>query len=193
MFDPKVYRELCGELTPSPETIQEVICMTKKQNVRKRRPTRVLAAVAAECAALAITASAANLETIQGFLVTTINAIFVAGENEGGAFAAVKMPEISVEEREGRTILTVDGEEADITDLLAEDHVYTFHKDMGDSSYEVTVDDQGLVTVTGLDASGETLFHYSYEAGENASGVVHSADGAEAENSTVTITVTEEE
>ena len=193
MFDPKVYCELCGELTPSPETIQEVICMTKKQNIRKRRPARVLAAVAAVCAALAITASAANLETIQGFLITTMNAIFVAGENEGGAFAAVKMPEISVEEREGRTILTVDGEEADITDLLVEDHVYTFHKNMGDSSYEVTVNDQGLVTVTGLDASGETLFHYSFEAGENASGVGYNVDGVEAENSVVTTTVTGKE
>lgn len=60
---------------------------------------------------------------------------------------------------------------------------------MGDSSYEVTVDDQGAVTVTGLDAEGETLFQLSYEA-RAAGGAVYEVAGVETAGSAITTTVT---
>lgn len=190
MFDPRSYRELCGELTASAEKIQEVIDM-KEQNrpVRRRRPVRVLTAVAAVCAALAITAGAANLETIQNFLISTMNSIQVSGESAEGSFTSLRLPEVSLEDREGRSILTVDGTETDITESLAEEGSYTCRRDLGDSSYEVTVDDQGAVTVTGLDEEGETLFQLSYEARE-AGGAVYEVAGVETAGSAVTTTVT---
>ena len=131
MFDPNMYHMLCEQLTAPQETIEEVIQMTKdKKTMRKRRPMRVLVTVAAVCAALAITASAANPEVLEGILVTIRSSVSIGEYREemmmdsGETVTALRFPEASVEERDGRVILTVDGEAIDITSEMKQDGQY---------------------------------------------------------------------
>ena len=61
MFDPRLYREACGELRAPQEKIEEIIAMTENHKSRKnRRPVRAVLAAAAAVAAMAIGVSAAT-------------------------------------------------------------------------------------------------------------------------------------
>ena len=67
MFDPRSYRELCGELRAPAEKIEEIIAMTKDASYKKnRRPVRAALVAAAAVAMMAIGVSAANPEVLEG-------------------------------------------------------------------------------------------------------------------------------
>ena len=160
MFDPNAYREICSELRLSEEKLQEVIHMTE-QTSRKtgRRPLRVGLIAAALCALLAVSVSAANPQVLEG-LVATIRSSFTVGEyreelvmEDGVQLTALRLPEVTAEERDGRSVLTVDGLEMDITDAMARDGTYTWtYEDEGAKvSVQVYLDEQGaLQTITNV-------------------------------------------
>ncbi len=164
MFDPRSYRDACSRLTLGQDKMEEIIAMTENENKKtSRRPLRVAVIAAAMVAALGITAGAAQLPVVQDFIITVRSALFVTGTNADGSFVGVKLPEVTLDTADGKTILTVDGEAVDVTDALAKDGEYTYHKDLADSSYDVVVKADGTYTVTGYDADGEKVVNYTAE------------------------------
>lgn len=152
MFDHDMYHVLCEQLTAPQETIEEVIQMTKdKKTMRKRRPMRVLVTVAAVCAALAITASASNPEILEGIVTSIRTSVSIGAYREElvmenrEVMTALCIPDAAVEEQDGRTILTVDGKELDITEELAREGRYVWYgEDIGVKiQVEVTLDEEG--------------------------------------------------
>lgn len=133
MFDPKLYREACGELRAPQEKIEEIIAMTENNKSRKnRRPARAVLAAAAAVAAMAIGASAANPEVLEG-ITMHIASVLQVGElrqdmttAEGETVTSLEIPEARVEDRDGRAVLLVMGEEIDITDALEREGQYTY-------------------------------------------------------------------
>jgi len=165
MFRPDTYRNACDGLRLGAEKIEEMIDMTENENKRTvRRPLRVAVIAAAMVAALGVTASAAQLPAVQDLIITVKSAFFVSGNNEDGSFVAMKLPEVSLDTEGGKTVLTVDGETVDCTDELAKNGEYTYHKDLGDSSFDVVVKADGTYTITGYDANGEQVVNYAAEA-----------------------------
>ena len=152
MFDPRSYREACDRMTLDAEKIEEMIAMTENTSKKTvRRPARVALLAAAVVAALGITASAAELPAVQEFFAT----IFVTVASDG---AGLNLPSVAVEEREGRSILLVDGEETDITDALAQEGGYLYEGD----GFEVAVNENGVAMVTAYDDNGMSV-SYSTE------------------------------
>ena len=152
MFDPKLYHEACSEMHVSEEKLQEVIHMTEQNKKRAiRRPLRVGLAAAALCALTVVGASAANPEFLEGIVLSIRSAVVVSD---------YRYPDVSVEERDGRTILTVDGAETDITDALSEDGRYVWEDTDNGSQAQVivTLDGDGKpVWVANVAAAGETF------------------------------------
>ena len=158
MFDPRSYREACDRMTLDAEKIEEMIAMTENTSKKTvRRPARVALLAAAVVAALGITANAAELPAVQEFFAT----IFVTVASDG---AGLNLPSVAVEEREGRSILLVDGEETDITDALAQEGGYLYEGD----GFEVAVNENGVAMVTAYDDNGMSV-SYSTEQ-ENVQG-----------------------
>lgn len=167
MFDPKLYHEACSEMHVSEEKLQEVIHMTEQNKKRAvRRPLRVGLAAAALCALTVVGASAANPECLEGIVLSIRSAVVVSDYQEelimedGSQFTALHFPDVSVEERDGRTILTVNGAETDITGALAEDGRYVWEDTDNGSQAQVivTLDEDGKpVWVANVAAAGEEL------------------------------------
>lgn len=152
MFNLNAYRERCSELHLSEARLQEVISMTE-QNKKKfaRRPLRVGLVAAALCALLVISVSAANPEVLEG-IVSTIRTSIAIGEyrqdmtlDTGEYIVGLNYPEVSLEEREGRVLLTIDGQETDITDELDEKGSYLWeYEDEGAAvQVKVTLNEEG--------------------------------------------------
>lgn len=163
MFDPRSYRKACDRMTLDGEKIEEMILMTENQEKRTigRRPMRVAMLAAAVVAALGITASAAEIPAVKEFFAT----IFVTVTSDD---ASLNLPSVAVEEREGRSILIVDGEETDVTDALAREGGYLYEGD----GFEVAVDENGVAVVTSYGENGMTV-SYSTEDPEVQDGVVY--------------------
>ena len=152
MFDLNAYRERCSELHLSGEKLQEVVSMTEQAKQKTaRRPLRVGPAAAALCALLVISVSAANPEVLEG-IVSTIRSSITIGEyrqdvtlDTGEYIVGLNYPEVSLEEREDRVILTVDGQETDITDELNEKGSYLWeYEDEGAAvQVKVTLNEEG--------------------------------------------------
>ena len=161
MFDPKLYREVCGELRAPQEKIEEIIAMTENHKSRKnRRPVRAVLVAAAAVAAMAIGASAANPEVLEG-ITMQIASVLQVGElrqdmttTEGGTITSLEIPEARVEDRDGRAVLLVMGEEIDITDALEREGQYTYtYADEGTELtilVEGTLEDWTMTTSVGV-------------------------------------------
>lgn len=79
---------------------------------------------------------------------------------DGSQITALHFPDVSVEERDGRTILTVNGAETDITGALAEDGRYVWEDTDNGSQAQVivTLDEDGKpVWAANVAAAGETF------------------------------------
>ena len=152
MFEPNQYRELCSELHVSEEKLEEVIQMTEQEKKRKfHRPMRLGLVAAAVAAMLVVTVSAANSEAIMTYL-TSLRDAAVAGEawadspvNTEEGTGGLRLPEASLEERDGRTILIVDGVETDVTQALTDQGEYLYECGEGEEQAQVRVylDEQG--------------------------------------------------
>ena len=161
MFDPRLYREACGELRAPQEKIEEIIAMTENHKSRKnRRPVRAVLAAAAAVAAMAIGVSAANPEVLEG-ITMHIASVLQVGQlrqdmttAEGETVTTLEMPEARIEDRDGRAVLLVMEEEIDITDALEGEGQYTYtYADEGTELtilVEGTLEDWTMTTSVGV-------------------------------------------
>lgn len=147
MFDPKLYREACRELTAPEDKIEEIIAMTEKTNKRRIRPLRTALICAAAVAMMVVGVSAANPEAAQEIWYTLKNAVQVdryrtdLTTDSGEKVSVITVPEAKVEVRDGRAVLVLDGkDEADISGALAETGRYEYQKDYEGSRVVVTVE-----------------------------------------------------
>ena len=147
MFDPKLYREACRELTAPEDKIKEIIAMTEKTNKKKFRPLRAALICAAAMAMMVVSVAAADPEGFESFLINIGTVVRVdryrsdVTTEDGETFSMVQSPEAKVENRDGRAILVVNGEDAaDITDALAQDQHYVFEDFTEDTRITITVD-----------------------------------------------------
>ena len=147
MFDPKLYREACRELRAPEDKIEEIIAMTEKTNKKHIRPLRTALIAAAAMAMMVVSVAAADPEGFESFLINIGTVVRVdryrsdVTTEDGETFSMVQSPEAKVENREGRAILVVNGEDAaDITDALAQDQHYVFEDFTEDTRITITVD-----------------------------------------------------
>lgn len=153
MFDRSSYCNACAGMTLGADKIEEMIVMTENQEKKALRfPKRAALVAAALAAALCVTAAAAEVPAVQEFFAT----MFVTISTKDGVAAGLNIPNVAVEEREGRSILIVDGEETDVTDALAREGKYLYKGD----GFEVEVDEHGVAIITAYGADG-TVVSYS--------------------------------
>lgn len=181
MFDKSSYCNACARMTLGADKIEEMISMTENQEKKARRfPKRAALLAAALAAALCVTAAAAEVPAVQEFFAT----VFVTVSTNGDVTAGLSIPSVSVEEREGRSILTVDGEETDVTDALARDGKYLYEGD----GFEVEVDEHGEAIVTAYGSNGTTVTYTV--GGEVTGGVVYNVTSEDENGQPVTDTIT---
>ena len=127
-----VFQETFSRLHASEEAKKEVLFMAMQQKTKRRGRLAVKTAgvAAAVMMGLAATAGAINAAT-GGQLFTTLTAVWSDGfktiyETETGDTYTGYQMRGDVEERDGRLLLLVGGEEIDITDALAENGSYTY-------------------------------------------------------------------
>ncbi len=147
MFDPRVYREACRELTAPEDKIEEIITMTEHTNKKVRRPLRTALICAAAVAMMVVGVSAANPEAAQEFWLTLRNAVQVdqyrvdLTTDDGEKVSVISVPHARLENRDGRAVLMVNGKDvADITDALARERHYVYEDVAEGSKISVTVD-----------------------------------------------------
>ena len=158
MLDMRDYRNACDRLRLDTETLEEMIEMTENQKKKVLgRPARAMLVAAALVAAMAVTASAAELPAVQQFFAK----VFVT-VNTDGALEGLAIPDLAVEEREGRTILLLDGAEIDVTDDLSKAGEYLYEGE----DYEVRVDSDGVAVLTAYGADGEVVLSFSTQKGD---------------------------
>ena len=182
MFDRRSYLDTISALRADPDKLEEIIKM--KENDRRHIPhsLRPVAAVAAALALLGISVGAVNTEPVQEFLYHISTAVQVGvfrqdiTTEEGVDLTIYHMPEVSLEDRDGRAILLLDGEETDITDALAQDGHYTFQQQSEGTVLDLTV--TGSVQDWTLTCSVH---------GEGEEGPVYTYTGGGADSSTVTV------
>lgn len=147
MFDPKLYREACRELRAPEDKIEEIIAMTEKTNKKRIRPLRTALIAAAAVAMMVVSVAAANPEEFQEFVINLGSIVRVdryrsdVTTEDGETFSMLSVPNAKLENRDGRAILILNGEDAvDITDALARDQHYVFEDFSEDTKVTVTVD-----------------------------------------------------
>ena len=147
MFDQKLYREACRELRAPEDKIEEIIAMTEKTNKKRIRPLRTALIAAAAVAMMVVSVAAANPEEFQAFVVNLGSIVRVdryrsdVTTEDGETFSMLSVPNAKLENRDGRAILTLNGEDAaDITDALVRDRHYVFEDFSEDTKVTVTVD-----------------------------------------------------
>lgn len=140
MFDTNKYRKACAQTKLDAQKLEEMIAMTENTNSKKRlsRPMKTALIAAACVAALCITAFAAVPAVQQ--LFTTYTVTYRSSE---GMKTAIAIPPMSLAEKDGRTILTVDEEEIDVTDAFAKEGKYSFQYE----DATITVDSEGWVDI----------------------------------------------
>lgn len=177
MLDRSSYCKACARMTLGADKIEEMIVMTENQEKKARRfPKRAALLAAALAAALCVTAAAAEVPAVQEFFAT----VFVTISTNGDVAAGLNIPSVSVEEREGRTLLTVDGKETDVTDALAKDGKYLYEGD----GFEVEVDEHGAAIITAYGADG-TVVSYSTQTPEGQN-VVYTVTGEDGNGQPIT-------
>lgn len=171
MFDEKNYCEACAHLTLGTEKLEELIAMTENTDTKKRlsRPMKTVLIAAACVAALCITAFAAPAVQ-KMFMSFTVSVTGQDGKVDDAQMFVC--PDLALEQRGGRDILTVDGKEIDVTDAFAKDGKYVLEEE--DATVTVTPD--GEVTVDMDTADGPVVYTFSLTGdtvtldGENLTG-----------------------
>lgn len=160
MFDPKRYRNACDRLTLDAEKLEEMIAMTENTNTKKRlsRPMETALIAAACVAALTVTAMAAPAVQ-QLFMTYTITYV------DDSTQTAFTMPTLALAERDGRSILSVDGAETDVTDAFAKDGQYVLELDKA----TLTVKPDGMVEVQMAGGGESGPISYTFNLNEDAS------------------------
>lgn len=198
MFDPKKYCEVCRELRAPEKKIEEIIAMTE-HHTQKRR-FRTLGAGLAVCAAAAtmvVGVAAANPEAAQEFFAH-ITSVVTVGEfrrdlttEDGERVTVLDLPQATVENRNGRAILVVDGEETDITEQL--EAVGSYTREASSDGTQVTLTVEGSAAEWTLSTTVETADGVVYTFSADSKGSVRArSDGAEGETETSVTTFDKE-
>lgn len=158
MFNPKMYRDICSELCIPDEKIEEVISMVHSQNTRRpHRPLRLGLVAAVVSALLVVSVSAAGIPAVHDFILSI-----------SASVDALHIPQVTLTQENGRTLLCVDGTQTDITDALTREGAYTQRQTGRDGSgYEIRVAADGSYTLTGYDGQGNEIYTSVASAGEN--------------------------
>lgn len=189
MFDPDLYRKTCSEgMKLSGETLEEMIFMTENKKRGLRRPVQIALTAAALAVVMCVTAAAANPEAVEKFWKSfTVSVVSTDGDT---VMVKADMPQINVAEKDGRVLLTIDGEQTDITDDLAQNGSYTrtFVTENGDAQLDVNGDLTWSVTCHYSDDSGTV----SYSSNDQLDIMYRDDLGLEIENAQ-TFTFTDDE
>lgn len=181
MFKKSSYCNACDRMTLGEDKIEEMIFMTENQEKKTLRfPKRTALVAAALAAALCVTAAAAEIPAVQEFIAT----VFVTISTNGDVTAGLTIPNVAVEEREGRSILIVNGEETDVTDALAKDGKYLYEGD----GFQVEVDEHGEAVITAC-ANDGTVVSYSIK-GQDGQDVVYNVTSEDENGRPITDTFT---
>lgn len=159
MFDKERYQNACAHLNLGQEKREEIITMVENTSAKKRlsRPVKTILIAAACVAALTVTAMAAPAVQ-QLFLTYTITYV------DDSTQTAFTMPTLALEQREDRSILTVDGQETDVTDAFARDGQYVLELDQA----TLTVKPDGLVEVQMAGGGESGPITYTFNLHEDA-------------------------
>lgn len=154
--------------------LRERISAEKEERPMQFGKARKLAMlIAAAIALLAVSVSAANPDTLRNLILELQTTFFISGSTEDGSFAAIRIPETSLVSREERVILTVEGEEIDVTDALTAGGCYCLEQAEEDGRIliEVTGTPEDCVcTLTGYQQEQtEPLFSVTYPKDQTAS------------------------
>lgn len=206
MFDPKVYRDACRELTAPEERIKEIIAMTENKDYKTfRRPLRAVLAACAAITMMIVGVGAANPEAAQEIFGRIVSVIKVDQYRQdmvmdtGEHITTLEIPQVTVENRDGRAILVVNGEELDITEMLEADGSYVYDETTSGTRLRVTVEgsaEQWEMAVSIGEAGGQEYgtVYYDSETVEDAlggslmNGLPWEQAGADQEDGVVTIT-----
>lgn len=148
--------------------------LEKEKHTMKFGTTKKMAAlIAAAVALLVVSVSAANLESIQEIVWELKTTFFVSGTTEDGSFAAIRVPEVTLEDRDDRVILIVEGEETDVTDALETESYYSMEQLEGDGRLLIEVagtPEDCTCTITGYQEDQEVpLFSVTREKNQSLS------------------------
>ena len=194
MFDPRLYREACRELTAPEEKIEEIITMTEKTSRKHVRPLRTALIAAAAVAMMVVSVAAAKPEEFQQFVFEIMSAVQVDDyrmdltSKDGEEVTVFSIPEAEVQERDGRAILVLNGEdEVDITDALKETGKYTYQKGSGGSSLIADVEGTADNWTITLKVGGEGDLSYTFTKDEKGN-VTAKADVPDSDGATYTWT-----
>ena len=188
MFDRRLYHEVCRELRAPEEKIEEILTMTKNNPTKKRhRPVRTMLVAAAAVAMMAVGVSAANPEAVQEMLFQIATVVRVdefrqeMTTTDGEQLTVLSLPEIRVENQDGRAVLVIDEEQTDITDALARDGSYVYEKATREGTkLTVTVKGSGAEDWTmevSMYEDGVEVLSYSAKSGEDSLGVGTAVEG----------------
>ncbi len=202
MFDPKLYREACRELRAPEGKIEEIIAMTEKTNKKRVRPLRTALIAAAAVAMMVVSVAAANPEGVQEFLYNIASIVRVDDYRQdvttvdGEMFTLYTYPEVSVEERDGRAVLVIDGKDAaDITEELKSEGRYTYESVTEESrlviSVEGTAKDWTAAVIIGNPDGPVYTFSSDHEGVKSVGHYFAEEEGADGEAIVETYIVTE--
>ena len=192
MFDPREYREGCRELRAPENKIEEIIAMTEHHTQKRRfRSLGAGLAVCAAAATMVVGVAAANPEAAQEFFAQ-ITSVVKVGEfrrdlttGDGERVTVLDLPQATVENRDGRAILVVDGEETDVTDQLESAGSYTRTVSSDGTQVDITVEGSaeewtlttevktadGLVYTLSSDSDGNSGTHFDGAEGDTETAV----------------------
>lgn len=177
MFDPQVYREVCGEMTVPRDKMEEMIAMTEAKGKKIRRPFRAALITAAAVAMMMVGVGAANPEAVQKLFVQIATVVRVDEyrqemvTSEGESITVLSIPKVNVENRGGQTILMVDEEEVDITQALEEQGKYVYEKTTPQNTklcVEVTGSAEKWEMTVSMEEEGEQVASFTTNSEENA-------------------------
>ena len=200
MFDPKLYREACRELRAPEDKIEEIIAMTEKTSKKRIRPLRTALIAAAAVAMMVVGVAAANPEGVQEFFYEIMSAVQVDDyrtdltTTDGEKVTVFSIPQASVEERDGRAILVIDGKDAaDITDALKAEGRYTYEDTTAEGTHlTVAVEgwlDDWIAKVT-IGEDGGPVYTFSSDSEGNGSASAPTVPVEAEDGSYVSTTVT---
>lgn len=172
------YRKAMDSLTFSADFAERTAALLREHTRQREKETvmnwkkskKVAVIAAAAAAVLAVSVSAANLDALKEIVWEIQTAFFVSGETEDGSFAAIRIPEVSLTDREDRVILSIEGEETDVTDALKAEQLYTVELAEEEGRLEIAVagtPEDCACTVSGYGHDAEApLFTVTYQKNE---------------------------
>lgn len=144
----------------------------EKRPMKLRTGKKLAALIAAAVALLAVSVSAANPDALREIVWELQTTFFVSGETEDGSFAAIRVPEVTLTDREDRVILTVEGQETDVTDALAAEGCFRLEQAEADGSILIDIagtPEDCVCTLTGCRQDQEApLFTVTFGKNETA-------------------------